>query len=82
MLKIGEFSKIVGISERMLRYYEDCGLVSPAEIDRYTGYRLYSTDQIPEIIRIITLRDMGFNVGEIIKTLPYYDDPEYMQTIE
>lgn len=79
IFKIGEFSKLVRVSARMLRHYEKCGLLSPAEVDKFTGYRMYSAEQIPLLMRIIELRDMGFNVEEIEETLPYYDNAEFMQ---
>ncbi len=37
MFRIGEFSHLVRVSPRMLRYYDKCGLLRPAEIDRYSG---------------------------------------------
>ena len=42
MLKIGEFSKLSRISIRMLRYYDEMGLLVPETIDPFTGYRYYS----------------------------------------
>lgn len=36
MLKIGEFSKLSRVSVRMLRHYDDIGLLKPAETDRST----------------------------------------------
>ena len=41
MLKIGEFSKLSRVSVRMLRHYDEMGLLRPAEIDRFTDYRYY-----------------------------------------
>ncbi len=79
MFKIGEFSKLVHISSRMLRYYDKCGLIKPAQIDPFTGYRLYSAEQIPILYEIIKLRDMGFLVEEIETILPCFEDEEYMQ---
>ena len=38
MLKIGEFSKLSRVSVRMLRHYDEIGLLKPAEIDRFTEY--------------------------------------------
>jgi hypothetical protein len=32
MSKIGEFSKLVRVSPRMLRHYEKCGLLNPAKL--------------------------------------------------
>lgn len=79
MFKIGEFSKLVRVSARMLRYYEKCGLLQPAEIDRFTGYRMYSASQIPLLSRITALRDMGFGVEEINEILPQFDNFKLMK---
>ena len=53
MLKIGEFSKLSRVSVRMLRHYDDIGLLTPAYIDRFTDYRYYSESQLPTVCRII-----------------------------
>ena len=79
MFKIGEFSKLVKVSARMLRHYESCGLLTPAKVDALTGYRLYSARQIPLLMRIVTLRDMGFGVDEIAKLLPQFHDKVAMK---
>lgn len=65
MFKIGDFSRLTQVSVRMLRYYDELGLLKPAEVDRFTGYRLYSSRQIGRLNKIITLRDMGFLTAEI-----------------
>lgn len=74
MFKIGEFSKLTQVSIRMLRYYDETGLLKPAEIDKFTNYRLYSIEQIPVLNKIIFLRDLGFNVSEITIALNHWDD--------
>lgn len=74
MFKIGEFSKLTQVSIRMLRYYDEMGLLTPAQVDKFTGYRLYSTEQIRILHRIIFLRDIGFNVSEILDALRNWDD--------
>lgn len=56
MLKIGEFSKLSRVSVRMLRHYDEIGLLPPASIDSATGYRYYSEDQLPVAGRITALR--------------------------
>ena len=61
MLKIGEFSKLSRVSVRMLRHYDEIGLLKPAEIDRFTDYRDYREDQLPTMCRITALKDMGFS---------------------
>lgn len=69
MFRIGEFSRLTQISVRMLRYYDEAGLLKPAEIDQWTGYRMYSVEQIPVLDRIVYLRDSGFLVSEIAEVL-------------
>lgn len=69
MFKIGEFSRLTQVTVRMLRYYDEMGLLKPAETDSFTGYRLYSAEQIPVLNKIIYLRDSGFQVLEIAEAL-------------
>lgn len=65
MIKIGEFSKIGRVSIRMLRHYDQLGLLKPADVDSDSGYRRYSIDQLPRLNRIIFLKDIGFSLNEI-----------------
>lgn len=74
MFKIGEFSKLTQVSIRMLRYYDETGLLKPAKIDKFTNYRLYSSEQIPTLNKIIFLRDLGFNISEITLALNQWND--------
>ena len=53
MFKIGEFSKFSQVTVKTLRYYDQIGLLKPAEIDRFTGYRYYSASQLPRLHRIL-----------------------------
>jgi DNA-binding transcriptional MerR regulator/predicted transcriptional regulator YdeE len=65
----------------MLRHYEKCGLFYPAEIDKINGYRLYSAAQIPLILRIIALRDVGFSIQEIGDILDNFEEQDNTQEI-
>ncbi len=69
MLKIGDFSKLSRISIRMLRHYNEIGLLIPESIDDFTGYRYYSEAQLPVANRITALKDMGFSLGVISQIL-------------
>ena len=69
MLKIGEFSKLSRISIRMLRHYDEIGLLQPAQIDRFTGYRYYDEDQLAAACRIQSYKDMGFGLSAISEML-------------
>lgn len=76
MLKIGDFSKLSRVSVRMLRHYDDIGLLKPAEIDGFTGYRYYREEQLFIVGRITALKDMGFALADIVRILEIYDDKD------
>jgi DNA-binding transcriptional MerR regulator len=65
MFQIGEFSRLSRVSVRMLRHYDQLGLLSPAKTDALTGYRYYSAEQLPRLNRILALRDLGFSLQQI-----------------
>ena len=65
MFKIGEFSRFSRVSVRMLRHYDRLGLLPPAHVDRFTGYRYYSADQLPHLQRLLALKDLGFSLEQI-----------------
>lgn len=74
MFKIGEFSRLTQVSVRMLRYYDDMGLLRPAEVDAASGYRFYSVGQIGTLRRILFLRELGLSVAETARVLPNWRD--------
>lgn len=65
MFQIGEFSRIARISTRQLRHYDEIGLFRPAHSDLETGYRYYSAAQLPQLNRILALKDLGFTLDQI-----------------
>ena len=79
MLKIGEFSKLSRISIRMLRYYDEMGLLVPETIDSFTGYRYYSEAQLFTAGRITALRDMGFKLCDTAELLKHWEDRETLE---
>lgn len=76
MLKIGDFSKLSRISIRMLRHYDEIGLLKPKHTDSFTGYRYYSEDQLLLAVRINSLKEMGFGLAAIGEVLKNYFDPK------
>ncbi|WP_313370225.1 helix-turn-helix domain-containing protein, partial [Sedimentibacter sp.] len=76
MLKIGDFSKLSRISIRMLRHYDEIGLLIPKSTDEFTGYRYYSEDQLLVAGRITALKDMGFGLAAITEIFENYDNPQ------
>ena len=64
LYKIGEFSTINKISQRMLRYYDEKSLLKPTK-DKKNGYRYYTKDDIEVINRIKLLRKYNFSIDDI-----------------
>jgi DNA-binding transcriptional MerR regulator len=69
VLKIGEFSALAQVSVKTLRYYDELGLLTPARIDRDSGYRYYSASQLPRLHRLLALKDLGFPLEKIAQAL-------------
>jgi DNA-binding transcriptional MerR regulator len=68
-LPIGDFSRATHLSVKTLRYYHRVGLLEPADVDAHTGYRRYTTDQIPAAQIIRRFRDLDMPVDEVRKVL-------------
>lgn len=79
MLKIGDFSKLSRISIRMLRHYDEIGLLKPEMVDEMTQYRYYSEAQLPIAGRIQTLKSLGFRLTAIDEILKKYEEPEELE---
>ena len=65
LLAIGEFSARSGLSAKVLRSYAAAGLLVPAAVDPWTGYRYYAPVQLPEAGLILLLRQAGVPLSEI-----------------
>ena len=65
MIKISEFSKLTGVPVKTIRYYEELGLIKPAEIDAWTGYRRFNEKNVEDLLRIVYLKKLGFTLAEI-----------------
>ncbi len=70
MIKIGELSKLTNIPIKTIRFYKEEHLISPVEVDRWTGYRYYDETSINRLSEIIYLKDLGFSLKEIQKMSP------------
>lgn len=63
--QIGLFSKMNRITTKTLRHYDEIGLLPPARVDVMTGYRYYSSEQLPKLHRIMALKQMGLRLDQI-----------------
>ncbi|HJY54938.1 MAG TPA: MerR family transcriptional regulator [Streptosporangiaceae bacterium] len=80
-LTIGDFSRATHLSVKMLRHYHDIGLLKPADVDPYTGYRRYGTAQIATAQVIRRFRDLDMPLEEIHAVLSAPDPQTRSQLI-
>jgi DNA-binding transcriptional MerR regulator len=64
-LRIGDFSRATHLSAKTLRHYHRLGLLEPSDVDPDTGYRCYTTDQIPSGQVIRRFRDLDMPLEQI-----------------
>ena len=73
-MQIKEFAEFTGVSVRTLHYYDEIGLLRPAEVDRITGYRFYDEDSFFRMQEILFYRELDFSlksIGEILSSSNY-----------
>ncbi|MEU0743399.1 MerR family transcriptional regulator [Streptomyces sp. NPDC006134] len=67
-MRMGEFSRRTGVSQRLLRYYEEQGLLKPSR--RPSGYREFAEEDIATVRGIRILLGAGLNTATIAGLLP------------
>ncbi|MET9709413.1 MerR family transcriptional regulator [Nocardiopsis alba] len=67
-MRIGELSERTGVSRRLLRYYEEQGLLESTR--SLNGYRVYGERAPRVVLRIRALLDMGLTTRTIASVLP------------
>ncbi len=80
--KIGEFSKLVNVPVKTLRYYDEISLFKPKEVDIFSNYRYYLDSQIDDLYIILELKEAGFMLEEIKKYWNNWDDKILLQQKE
>jgi DNA-binding transcriptional MerR regulator len=67
-LSIGDFSRATHLSVKMLRHYHRIGLLEPADVDAYSGYRRYVTEQLAtaQVIRRFRALDMPLEESQAV----------------
>lgn len=74
-MQIKEFAMFTGVSVRTLHYYDEIGLLTPAFVDKSTGYRYYDENSLLRMQEILFYRELDFSlrsIGEILSS-PDYD---------
>ncbi len=76
MLSIGAFAQLGQVTHRMLRHWDAAGLLVPAHVDEYSGYRSYDPSQLERLHRIVALRQLGFGLEDVALILEQGVDAE------
>ena len=80
-MQIKEFAEYTGVSVRTLHYYDEIGLLRPAEVDRSTGYRFYDEQSVLRMQEILFYRELEFSLKSIGSLLssPNYNKDKALQ---
>lgn len=79
MIPIGDFARLGQVSVRMLRHYDRIGLLAPASVDLYSGYRSYAAEQLARLNRIVALKGLGFTLEQVGSALDNGLDPDELR---
>ncbi|WP_239018334.1 MerR family transcriptional regulator [Propionibacterium ruminifibrarum] len=71
-LTVGAVASLVGVSVRTLHHWDAMGLVRPSG-RTWSGYRLYSAEDIARLHRVLVYRETGMPLARIAEVL---DDPD------
>ena len=80
-MQIKEFAQFTGVSVRTLHYYDEIGLLVPAQVDKSTGYRYYDEQSLLRMQEILFYRELDFSlksIGDILSS-PHYDKTQALK---
>lgn len=66
---IGDFARLGQVSVRMLRHYDQIGLLKPDRVDQWSSYRSYSPEQLSVLNRLVALKDLGLSLEQVRRVL-------------
>ena len=72
-MNIGEAASATGVSAKMIRYYEEIGLIRPPHRNG-SNYRVYGADEVHVLRFIRRSRTLGFSIEETGALLALWQD--------
>ncbi len=75
LVTIGHAAKRTGLSAKMIRHYEQAGLLHKANRTE-AGYRLYNSQQLQQLNFIRQARALGFSIAQVSSLLDLWRDPK------
>jgi len=75
LLTIGDAAKASGLSAKMIRHYEQSGILKKSPRTD-SGYRLYNSEQVNQLRFIRQARNLGFSLSDIHSLLELWQNPE------
>lgn len=79
-MRIGELAERTGTSPRLLRYYEEQGLIGAKRFPN--GYREYDESFVNKVLQIRDLLEIGLSTRVIRQILPCLDSPRLIHVSE
>ena len=76
-MTIKEFAQLCTCNTQTLRYYDKIGLLKPAAVDPWSGYRHYESTQAIDFVKIKNLQAADFSIEEIKNLLTLSDQQVY-----
>lgn len=75
LVTIGQAAKQTGLSAKMIRHYEEAGLLKKAHRTD-AGYRLYNSQQLQQLSFIKQARTLGFSIAQVSSLLDLWRNPQ------
>ncbi|GAA1987845.1 MerR family transcriptional regulator [Kitasatospora viridis] len=81
LITVGQLARRVGLTTKALRHYDRVGLLTPAEVDPGTGYRLYRAEQVEPARLVHLLRSVDVPLDQVRLCLAAPDDREAIERV-
>lgn len=79
LLKVAKFAQICRTTPRTIRFYEKRGLLKPALIDQFSGYRFYDSKQAREVFKVKLFQNFDMSLSDISKSIRKYKEYTFLE---